>query len=434
MNRTWCFRLYPNRSQERILLEMADRVRELYNMDIAYRRAYYENIGRYTKSSVSAMTPVSSDKSDRGAVNMSEQWNTKRFLRRIRNEYPEYKIVPSNVIDTLCRDIDAQYSATFTKRKEGDVNAWFPGFRKRHVVIVPISFQKPNGNGETHYEEGSGRFSKLTVRNVGDLKVRSHRKLPVGAEICEVEVIRKDHWYVYLSLNYDGGSVPVPENCPVGIDLGIRTTIALSDATELNKPDYESQTADRLAAHQRKLSRQVMGSKRYWKTKRKIRAVHEKNTRRRDYWWHRVTKRLSDHYSEVFYEDLTLAFMNEGVIKSNRKKSYEIAFGKIKALLGYKMGKRARVVNPYNTSKMCCQCGNVDHSFGANKIYSCSHCGLIIDCDLNASVNILKLGLFHRYDNDAERLQYMDFPYLCALKRNVAEYKKGKKVEKDIAV
>lgn len=424
-NRKICYRIYPTKDQESSLIRMGNLIRDLYNYAIAYRRAYFQYIGRYTKTDVSSVFPTLATE-DLELVQLSKVDNCDRFLRRIRNTYVEFQLIPGICITSICRQIDAQYKGTFTKLQKGDKDARFPGFRKRHVQFIPIDFRPTNQNSPTAYIEKEGRFSIFRLKNIGELKVRSHRPLPENSKICTVDIIKKDHWYIYFTVQFE--DIPLSEDIKtkpmVGVDVGIRTTLSLSDGVEFNQPHWNRITENKLAEHQRKLSRQQKFSNRWKKTKAHIRKLHEENTRRRNYWWHVVSKQLSENYSILFHEDLTLAFMNSGDIKSVRKDSYDAGFGLLPGFLSYKMPGRSHKVNPYNTSKMCCQCGNIHTELGANKIYECSKCGIIIDRDLNASINILKFGLYEQCETDEERLVYMDNQYLQCVKRNKRDYKK----------
>ena len=56
--------------------------------------------------------------------------------------------------------------------------------------------------------------------------------------------------------------------------------------------------------------------------------------------------------------------------------------------MAVKWNNKIIIINEYLTSKTCCGCHNIKNDLGANKVYECSKCNLIIDRDINASINI----------------------------------------------
>jgi putative transposase len=56
-------------------------------------------------------------------------------------------------------------------------------------------------------------------------------------------------------------------------------------------------------------------------------------------------------------------------------------------------GRMVVLVNPRNTSKMCSCCGNLVEKDLSIRVHRCPHCGLVLDRDQNAAINILRLGL-----------------------------------------
>ena len=55
-------------------------------------------------------------------------------------------------------------------------------------------------------------------------------------------------------------------------------------------------------------------------------------------------------------------------------------------------GRTVILVNPRNTSKMCSDCGELVEKKLSERIHTCPHCGLVMDRDRNAALNILATG------------------------------------------
>jgi len=83
----------------------------------------------------------------------------------------------------------------------------------------------------------------------------------------------------------------------------------------------------------------------------------------------------------------------------------DVAWNQLITLMTYKAewaGKRVELVNPYNTSQMCSGCGQIVQKYLSERTHSCPFCGLIIDRDHNAAINILRLVF----------LMYLDIKYV----------------------
>ena len=74
----------------------------------------------------------------------------------------------------------------------------------------------------------------------------------------------------------------------------------------------------------------------------------------------------------------------------------DAAWSKLVTYTSYKAenaGRKVILVDPKNTSKMCSKCGMLVEKDLSERTHNCHFCDLSIDRDLNASINILRLGL-----------------------------------------
>jgi putative transposase len=109
--------------------------------------------------------------------------------------------------------------------------------------------------------------------------------------------------------------------------------------------------------------------------------------------WHQATRFLADNYGTIAIEDLSLGFMtrNDHLAQA----AHDIGLGMFRNLLGYKAieaGVEVIEVNPRNTSQACSRCGSIVRKELNERIHQCPECGLELDRDLNAAINILSLG------------------------------------------
>lgn len=157
---------------------------------------------------------------------------------------------------------------------------------------------------------------------------------------------------------------------------------------------------------QRHLSRKIKGSNRYRKNKLRIARIHNKIANKRAYFLHNVTTMLVNNYDIICIEDLNVLGM-----LSNHKLSKAISdtsFYQFRSILEYKCkwyGKEPIVIDRfYPSSKICSNCGwKNDNLTLSDRVFKCDNCHTQIDRDLNAAINIKRVGvniLYNRIQRD----------------------------------
>ena len=207
---------------------------------------------------------------------------------------------------------------------------------------------------------------------------------------------RAGRWYASLTIEREDEPVmQTPKGCAVGVDLGIKTLATLSDGTVIENPRYLKKSEQKLKHAQRALSRKMPGSNRRAKAKAEVARIHAHVANQRQDALHKLTTQLASKYSEISIEDLNVLGMakNHALAKS----VMDASFGEFRRQLEYKTtrtGARLNIVDRwYPSSKMCSGCGRVKAKLSlSERTYSCEHCGLTIDRDLNAAINIKVAG------------------------------------------
>ena len=207
---------------------------------------------------------------------------------------------------------------------------------------------------------------------------------------------RAGRWYASLTVERDDELAAKPlKGGAVGVDLGVKTLATLSDGTVIENPRYLKKSERKLKKAQRELSRKTKGSNRRAKAKIKVARIHARVANRRLDALHKLTTRLAKGYSDVSIEDLNVS----GMVKNHRlaKHIADAAFGEFRRQLEYKTaraGARLHVVDRwYRSSKTCSGCGGVKAKLSlAERTYRCDSCGLVLDRDLNAAINIQVAG------------------------------------------
>ena len=207
---------------------------------------------------------------------------------------------------------------------------------------------------------------------------------------------RVGRWYAALTVERDDKPVTKPpQGGAVGIDLGIKTLATLSDGTVIENPRPLKKVERKLKRAQKALSRKTMGSNRRAKARAKVARIHARVANQRQDAIHKATTWLAGTYSEICIEDLHVA----GMVKNHRlaKAVSDASFAEFRRQLEYKTartGAALRVIDRwYPSSKTCSKCGRVKAKLSlAERVYKCDGCGLVMDRDLNAALNINVAG------------------------------------------
>ena len=218
-----------------------------------------------------------------------------------------------------------------------------------------------------------------------------------GAKVLRMTISKRaGRWYASLTVEREGEPVVNhPKGGAVGVDLGVKNLATLSDGTVVPNPRYLKKSERKLKRAQQALSRETKGSNRRAKAKAKVARLHARVANRRSDALHKLTTRLAREYSDISIEDLNVS----GMVKNRHlaKSISDAAFGEFRRQLKYKTarsGARLHVVDRwFASSKTCSGCGGVKAKLSlAERTYRCDSCGLTMDRDLNAAINILIAG------------------------------------------
>lgn len=218
-----------------------------------------------------------------------------------------------------------------------------------------------------------------------------------GAKVLSIAISRRaGRWYASLTVERDDQAVKkIPKGGAVGVDLGIKALATLSDGTVIPNPHTLVTDEQRLKRAQKTLSRKAKGSKRRAKARERVARIHNRIANRRSDTLHKLTTMLAQTYSDISIEDLNVA----GMVKNHRlaKAVMDVSFYELRRQLEYKTAKtgaKLHVIDRwYPSSKTCSNCGSVKAKLSlTERVYKCEHCGLVIDRDLNAAINIMVAG------------------------------------------
>ena len=218
-----------------------------------------------------------------------------------------------------------------------------------------------------------------------------------GAKVLRMSVSKRGgRWQASLTVERADLPIPSPpKGGSVGIDLGVKELATLSDGTVIRNPHALKSNLRRLKKAQRNLSRKRKGSNRRRKARANVARLHARVANLRRDLLDKTTAMLAHTYADVSIEDLNVAGMvkNHGLAQSIQ----DAAFAQFRRLLTYKTaraGTRLHVIDRwYPSSKTCSNCGTVKTKLSlSERVYHCEECGLSIDRDVNAAINIQVAG------------------------------------------
>lgn len=363
ITRTYKYRLYPTKAQEICLGNILYQSRCLYNKALEHRVKSYQEEKKH--------------------ISYIDQWNLFKPLRKT-----DYTLLNASSTQQLLRRLDKAFKAFFARCKKGD-KLGFPRFKYQDRFN---SAEYKDGDGAKFKPEGKKSF--LYVQNAGDVKVKYHRDIPQDATIKHIVIKRcGSKWQVNLCIESSQVTKISANKEDIGIDVGLTHLATLSNGTFFDSPKYFKQSQQKLRRVQRKLSRCKRGSKRRKKVKRNLANLHQHIADQRNDFLHKITTKIAYTYKDISVEDMSLDFMLKN--KHLAKSATDNAIGIFLNLLTYKVentGNKLTKVNPKHTSQICSSCGTTVKKTLATRTHKCSNCGLILDRDVNAALNISKLG------------------------------------------
>ena len=354
---TYRYRLLPSKKQHRVLETILEGQRQLYNA------ALQERIDAHSKA----------------GINRSYFDQTKA-LTEWRREDAEARRIPIQIHRATLKWLDQAYQGFFRRWKAGGPPG-FPRFR------------------------GTGRFKSFGFRVFsgisldgnrvcfeglpGSLRIHMHRPVPESASIKACTFTRTDKgWAIGLCLQLPDPSLRRGERA-IGIDLGLTHFAVLSDGTRIPSLRAARRSERRLRQKNRAVSRASQGSKGQAKARGALRRVHASVVRQRNDFLHRASAQLVREYDIIAIERMVIFPMAAG---PTAKDVHDASWSRFISMLRYKAGcagARLIEVDVSYSSQDCSECGARVAKPLRERTHRCPECGLTIDRDLNAALNVL---------------------------------------------
>ena len=357
MLKAYKFRLYPNKEQQEYFAKCFGCTRFIYNQMLADKIEYYKKTGEMLNN-----TPA-----------------------QYKKEYPWLKEVDSLALANAQINLNKAYRNFFRDKSVG-----FPKFKSKKKNRH--SYTTNNQNGTIYIEDKYIKLPKLKTK----VKIVQHRQFDGEIKSCTISKTPTNKYYISILVDEDIKQLPKSNN-KVGIDLGITDFAITSDGEVFNNPKHLRKSEKRLAKLQRDLSRKKKDSNNRNKTRLKVAKLHEKIANQRKDFLHKLSSKIINENQVIVLEDLKV----KNMLKNHRlaKSISEVSWAEFRRMLEYKADWYGReiIIAPanYASSQLCSNCGDKSSQtkdLGC-RTYICPVCGMVMDRDINASKNLLKLAM-----------------------------------------
>ena len=218
------------------------------------------------------------------------------------------------------------------------------------------------------------------------------REIPVDAKLMSVTVSMNPSGQYFASVLVEQEITHLPKTRKsIGIDVGLKEFLTTNNNTQISNPRYFRKNQVKLAKLQKYHSRKVKGSNNRYKCKLKLARKHEKIKNQKLDYLHNITTNIVKDNQIIILEDLNVS----GMMKNHKlsKAIAELGLYEMRRQIEYKSkwyGREMILISRwFPSSKKCSCCGNIKHNLKlSDRIYKCDKCGLEIDMDANASINI----------------------------------------------
>jgi putative transposase len=371
MKTAYKFRMYPNRQQVAQLELTLDTCRYLYNLALADRKNVYETDG------------------------IGQSYEDQAAKLTIERKNGNFNGIYAHCLQDVLRRLDKSFKAFFRRVKAGEE----PGYPRFKGGGGYKSFTYPDT--ESGYKLDG---AKLTLSKIGSIRIFKHREVEGKIKTCTIKKDNLNHWYAILVSEVEEDASLIEPKTAIGVDVGLKSLVALSSGETVEYPRYYVKAEKKLAVAQRNLSRKKKGSANRRKAKAKVAKISQDVQHHRDEFLHQVSRMLVDSADLIVFENLNIL----GMLKNHHlaKHIQDHAWGKLIRFTQSKAAKAGKVVELVDaryTSQKCSQCGIIVPKTLAERVHICPNCGLEMDRDINASLNIRTLGLRGRAYRDTAK-------------------------------
>ncbi len=360
MIRAYKTRIYPNNIQATQLSKCAGISRFAFNWGLNEWKKQYE----------AGEKP--------SGINLCKKFNSIKSL-----EFPFVREVPYAITESAFRNLDNAFKNFFRRLKQGG-KLGYPKFKSR---FRKKSFQL---RGVKIFEK-SAYFPRI-----GNIKLSEENYIPIDGDFGIYSTISKNGMGWFLSVFIDDGlnKPAFRDGITLGVDVGIKSMAVFSDGIVFENPKADYKAHKNIAKLQRELHRRQKGGKNRKKTQDKLSRAYARIGNIRSHVHHSISNHaVHSGIGKIVIEDLNVSGMlqnrylaravaDAGMNEIHRQIIYKAEWNGVEVIKADRW---------FASSKTCSGCGEYLEITLADRYIICPACGLEIDRDLNAAINLIAL-------------------------------------------
>ncbi|MFW9914546.1 MAG: RNA-guided endonuclease InsQ/TnpB family protein [Candidatus Thorarchaeota archaeon] len=369
--RGYRFELKVNNKERTRLYQCAGTARFAWNWGLADRNERYHK--------------------NQGNARFTDAMKQHKHLNRLKQTdfpwmYNYSKCIPQEAL----RDLECAFQNFYQNRKDRQA-----GKTSRYVGFP--QFKKKGKCKDSFRLTGTIRLfpstKQVQLPRLGRLRLKERPHLPASAHILSATISRTaDRWYVALQVTEEVAD-PAPNGQPMvlGVDPGLAKFATCSNGLEFPNPKWLRAGERKLRRLSRAVSRKQQGSQNRRKAVRRLARFHHRLSACRADHHHKLSAYVTQNHGVVVTEDLYVA----GLSRNPRQaKSWaDVAHGEFHRQLAYKSewhgAHYVEVPRFFPSSKLCSTCWYYHTELALkDRVFECPMCGLTLDRDLNAALNL----------------------------------------------
>ena len=356
MLKAYKYRAYPNKKQIEYLNKVFGCTRFIWNQMLSNKENYYKN-----NKKIYYITPA-----------------------KYKKEYPFLKEVDSLALSNVQLNLEKSFKSFFKKKSNK------PKFKKKRDKQ---SFTTNNQNGTIYLEQNYLKIPKLKSL----IKLKLHRTFEGNIKSATITKTKSNKYYISILVETSDIKQLDKNNSVIGIDMGLNE-ITLSTGKKIEVQKEMKKYNKKIKRLYKNLSKKKLNSANRNKARIKLSKLFDKINNKKYNFLHKLSTRLINENQVIVLEDLAINKMNR-TKQSNINKAYNnLSWSMFKLMLEYKANwyGRTLIVAPkyYPSSQLCNVCG-YKYTKVKNlniKQWYCPQCDLYHDRDINAAINLKKLG------------------------------------------
>lgn len=390
--------IYNTVRSAKFVLKPNSKQKEMFESFFGLSRAIY-NITLYNIKNSKFGTYEIQNGKNKGCIvpRIPTEFDLNNSIPKLKEEHSFLSLLPNDYAQAVMKNLSRGFNNFYRtmnypkfKAKKNNIQSFnmYAGCRIKiegdYIILI-----KPKGS----------RYTK------DDLKIRFKRhKIKYNFDKVTGFTISKENNKYFISFTFHCNIESKETSEAVGIDLGIKDFCICSDGVVYENKRFLEKSLRKLKISQRKLSKKQKGSNNREKARLKVSKLHKKVKNQRNDYQHKVSRELADKYRTICLETLKV----KNMVKNKKLAKYisDVSWSSFIEKLSYKVAENqgclVKIDTYYPSSKTCSNCGCIKENLSlSERTYNCNECGFTIDRDLNASINILNLGLNQVVATDA---------------------------------